>query len=475
MHFDATCRAAAADIYFIIRIPRPFSVIARGSLQRRLWIGAACVSLFICSLVGIYALMPAGPHHREGSVGTDFIAFYTAGVFVREGNARHLYDLHAIAEYQHKLAHENGDDLGQAIGPWWNPPYYAWLFVPLAEFAFPTALKIWLGCNLLCAAMAVTILTSWIKRASGTRAATWALVPVLFAISTPFIQSLTHAQNTCTSLLLLTLVVAAWRNEKPLLAGLLLGALAYKPQLVTLVAVVMTICIGWRVLVGLAISGAALLGVNVLTLPGTLGDFQQRLPLNLHFVLLEVPYLWDRHVTFRAFWRLIFQGYATGETSVSTWIAASICSIGLGAFLFSAALRTRAARAHLLPNGRRFDRLIAATIVSTPLLMPFYFDYDQLLLAIPAVLFALELVEGREPREQNAEPLLRSSFVIGVWSVWFGWLMINPDVASLTRFNGTVVLLSGLSLILIARAIRATTASLDVDQTQRPPIRAIAA
>ena len=74
--------------------------------------------------------------------------------------------------------------------------------------------------------------------------------------------------------------------------GSLLGLLAYKPQLVTLVAIVMTaICVGWRVLLGVAITGASLLAVNVLTLPGTLGDFQHRLPLNLHFVLIETPYL----------------------------------------------------------------------------------------------------------------------------------------------------------------------------------------
>jgi hypothetical protein len=238
---------------------------------------------------------------------------------------------------------------------------------------------------------------------------------------------------------------------------------------------VMTICIGWRVLLGLTISGASLLAINILTLPGTLGDFQRRLPINLHFVLLEVPYLWDRHVTLRAFWRLLFQGYTIGETSVMTWVAASICSVGLGAYLFSAALRTRAARAHLIRDGRRFDLLIGATIVSTPLLMPFYFDYDQLLLAIPAVLFAIELLGQRGSYELSAQRLLRPSFVIGVWSVWYGWLMLNPDVASLTRFNGTVLLLSGLAVILIARAIRATTAALDVDQTLRPAIRAIAA
>jgi hypothetical protein len=463
-----------ADISFIIRIPRPFSIVFRGSLVRRLWIGAACVSLFILTLISAYALMPAGPRH-EGSVGTDFVAFYTAGVFVREGHAGSLYDLHAISQYQHDLAHRNGDDLGTAIGPWWNPPYYAWLFVPLAKFSYPTALRLWLAFDLFCAGIAVTILTRWLKNASKAGPATWALVPVLIAISTPFMQSLTHAQNTCMSLLLLALAVAAWRQERAWLAGLLLGALAYKPQLVMLVALVMTICLGWRVLLGLAITGAALLAVNILTLPGTLSDFQRRLPINLHFVLIETPYLWDRHVTFRAFWRLLFQGYATGENSLPTWIGSSICSIGLGALLFSAALRTRAARPHLVKDGRRFDRLISATIVATPLLMPFYFDYDQLLLAIPAVLFAIELLAAAKARNESLPRFQRPSFVIGLWSVSFGWLMINPDVASLTRFNGAVVLSASLSVIMIGRAISATTEKLELDEMQEPPTRALAA
>ena len=84
--------------------------------------------------------------------------------FARGG--RSLYDLHAISGYQHDLAHRNGDDLGTAIGPWWNPPYYAWLFVPLAKYSYPTALRLWLGFDVLCAAIAVTILTLWLKKAS---------------------------------------------------------------------------------------------------------------------------------------------------------------------------------------------------------------------------------------------------------------------------------------------------------------------
>jgi alpha-1,2-mannosyltransferase len=254
-------------------MPRPFSVIARGPTRRRLWVGSGCVGLFIVTLAVFYAMLPKTPH-REGISGMDFIAFYTAGTFVREGRSRDLYNLHTIGGFQHELAHQQGDDLGQAIGPWWNPPYYAWLFVPFARLPYTVALTRWIICNVLCAAVAATILALWVRRAAApgratdapwtSRASAWGLVPVLLVLSTPFIHALSHAQNTCTSLLLLTFVVAAWRREMPLLAGLLLGLLAYKPQLAALMAAIMTICLGWRVLVGLAITGAALLGVTVL-------------------------------------------------------------------------------------------------------------------------------------------------------------------------------------------------------------------
>jgi hypothetical protein len=221
-------------------------------------------------------------------------------------------------------------------------------------------------------------------------------------------------------------------------------------------------------------SVGALVGVTALTLPGTLGDFQRRLPLNLHFVLFETPYLWDRHVTIRAFWRLLLQGYAVGESRPLTVALTSLCTVGLGALLFWAALRTREARSYLPANGRRFDRLIAATIVATPLLMPFYFDYDQLLLAIPAVLFAVEVLDARRYMRGDDGPV-RLSVVVGLWSVWYGWLMINPDVASITHFNGTVLLLSALSVAMASRALRATRLPMKIPNRNESAPRALAA
>ena len=63
------------------------------------------------------------------------------------------------------------------------------------------------------------------------------------------------------------------------------------------------------------------------------------------------------------------------------------------------------------------DRLIAATIVATPLLMPFYFDYDLLLLSVP-----------RQQRNKLAV-LAVASVLLGI-SGWLAVLAISHDEPS---------------------------------------------
>jgi len=67
-----------------------------------------------------------------------------------------------------------------------------------------------------------------------------------------------------------------------------------------------------------------------------------------------------------------------------------------------------------------------------PLLMPFYFDYDLLLLAVPAVLTA---------RQALAPGGIERRLTIA-WIALYAWLMVNPHVAAITRVNGTVILLA---------------------------------
>ena len=239
-------------------------------------------------------------------------------------------------------------DLGDAMGPWWNPPFYAWVFVPLSRLPFGLR-----NANLgglqpgLRSGCRVAVVSDAAQRRG---LAFMGAGPVLLVLSVPFIYTISHAQNTCTSLLLVTLTVTAWRSGPGILAGLVAGLLFYKPQLAAVLALALVASLGWRAALGLAVSGTALLLITLTTLPGSLDHFLHVMPANLHYVQTRCIYNWDRHVTFKAFYRLLFQGTAQGE--VSAWTTAltalSTAAVAVGLFRIS-------------PLDRWIDPIAAAT------------------------------------------------------------------------------------------------------------------
>jgi hypothetical protein len=195
-----------------------------------------------------------------------------------------------------------------------------------------------------------------------------------------------------------------------------------------------------------------MMGATELTLPGMLREFAHRLPANVAYMQIQRQYLWDRHVTLKAFWRLALQGFAIGDlTPLTKWLWIGSAAI-VGACLFAAVIKLRKQ-----PDQISRDRLIAVTIVCMPLLMPFYFDYDLLLLSAAAVLVAREqLTTG----QRLPWPMLAG------WSLLYGWTIFNPSVATATHVNGTVLLVALNSWLLIRRALRRETAGV---ATLAPP------
>lgn len=420
--------------------------IVRASPGKRLWLAAAGIAIFIATVWTAHALA-SRRETREPGFGLDFIAFYTAGTFVHEGRLGDLYNLEAVHQFQRELASANHFDIGRAYGPWWNPPFYALVFSPLSRLPYPAAAGIWIGFNLACFAVACVLLCRMLPAESDWRCR--ALVPVLIILSAPFILAVSHAQNTCTSLLLLTATVTLCRSRRAFLAGLIGGLMFYKPQVAAVLAAVLVIDLGWRALVGYAVSGSALLLTNLIALPGTLGVYLHRLPKNVHDFQTGTAYPWEQHVTLKAFWRLLIQGHSLGDATVLVTALTCVSMLAVGALLLLACLRTRQTA-----SGWNRDRLVAATIVAAPLLMPFYFDYDLLLLAVPAVLFASECM--KRARGQLLERNQR--WVIVAWSALYVWQMVNTDAGARFHVNLAVPLLAMLAMLaslLISRVGRA--------------------
>lgn len=417
-------------------------------------------------------MMALAPAQKRIPFGLDFMVFYSAGTLVNQHEARQMYDLPSIHAPEQAIATKEGIDFGDTQGPWWNPPFYAWLFVPFAHLPFPKALTAWVGLNVICALAAVLMLCRMLahtgesdelaiqrKRSFREDFATFGLVPALLFLSMPFIYSMTHGQNACMSLLLMTITVALWRSRRAVWAGAIVGLLLYKPQLSLFLSGVLVLDLGWRALVGLGMTSAILLAAT-LALPGTLGEFIRQVPLNLHIVQEQLPYIWTRHVTFLAFWRVLLQGTGAGVTLPIVKALSYLCMAGVGIVLLLAVRRRRGPE---LRNGRwSRDRLIAATIAVAPLLTPFYFDYDQVLLVIPAVLLAIEV------RSRGSAALSRADrWLVRAWVVHYIWLLLNSEIAIRTHISVGVLVWTVVTLLLIRRAARPAVVE-DFAENQEP-------
>ena len=372
------------------------------------------MALFLATALLWLLLVTPGFDACRKAFGRDFLAFYTAGMLAADGRFAELYDLESFGTLQRRVAQGQGMELGEAIGPWWNPPGYAWVFAPLARLPFGGALLLWTGINLAAACGAAWILVHVVSPRGGSDRL---LVALLLLSSAPLLQSITHGQNSAISLLIVSAVAVAWRGGDAFLAGACVGMLAYKPQLAAALGVALVLHRGRRAAAGILVVGCAVVLVTAVTMPGALVDYVHRLPANLHQLQVQRTYLWDRHVTLRAFWQLLLQGRGPGETPWLVYALTLVSAVPLLAGLGFAAIKRSSA-----------DALISATVLAAPLLMPFYFDYDLLLLAVAA---ALSTDVGRRR--------------LAIWAALYLWLFVNPYIAGAARVNLTVPLLYALA------------------------------
>ena len=449
------------------------------SLYRRLWLAGAAMALFLATLIVGNSFLKADQAVRRNMLGYDFRALYIAGTFAREGRSSEFYDLKSVGEFDDKIARDHGLDLDQGIGPIFNPPFFAWIFAPLAGWPYPIALRIWYAISVGCLMLSVLFLGRILTGKSGegrvrfsgrnrsdiqglitgkipsakadptqNTLAYGALILLLVATSMPAVQALVHAQNTFLSLLMLIGVVRWWRSGRAFLAGLLAGLLFYKPQLGAVVALSLVVTMGWRAALGLAITGTSLLLLNIVTLPGSLTDFFVKMPVNLRWLQEGHIYAWQRHATFQGFWRTLLQwgqaGPATGAVRFLTYGSMLIVAIGLVRLI---RLFHRQPRTNGVSRPDAIDPFIAATLTAMPLLMPFYFDYDLLLLSIAAVLTAGDFLrQGRRPNH------FADRWLPTAWFIFYTAMYLNLPIARFTHISPLVPSLGFLTVLMFSRA-----------------------
>jgi hypothetical protein len=413
-------------------------------LRHRLWLVGTWLGLVVATAVVMLAGARNGDGSKLMSLGGDFVPAYAAGTLVREGRAIAVYNQTAVGEIERRVVREADLEPLPFYGPYLNPPFLAAAYAPLSALPYRTAAAVWLGINLACVAGAIALLIGMLPIGTGWRA--WGLVPLLILISMPFWQSICHLQNTCVSLLLVCGVVACWRAEgtrRAVFGGMMCGLLFYKPQLGLVIAGMFCLTRGWRVAVGCAMTGGTLMLLTLARWPGTLTAYLHQLPIATAEIQSRPVYNWGRQVTLRGFWRLAIQGHAGG----ADWMAVKVLT-GLGVLAGLAALGW-VLWSFVRRNDelRSADRVIAASIAAMPLLMPYYMDYDLLLLAVPAVLLAAEWIAA------GRAPLGGDRGLVMAWAALFVVLYLNPGVSGPTRFNFAAALIAIVAGMTISRSM----------------------
>jgi hypothetical protein len=380
--------------------------------ERMRLVAALILALGVVGAVFLVATSDGLIDRFNRPLGTDFSNVYAAGTYVLEGNAAAPFDP------RQQLARERaifGKDTG--FFGWHYPPFFLGLAALLALMPYALALLVWQGVTLILYLLSIrAVLASPSPagggspreaRRGGVRGADVSSPPpgglqpptsplqgevkkerlwLLLALGFPAVfVNLGHGHNGFLTAALMggALVVL---NERPILAGLLFGLLAYKPQFGLLIPLVLVAGGYWRAFAAAAVTVALL----ALAVTGAFGvDVWTAFLASTHFtrtvVLEQGDTGWHKIQSVFSIVRMWGGGvplaYAL-QTAATLFVAAALIWLW----------RSRAA----------FPLKAAALAVGTILATPYSLDYDLMLLA-PAIAFlaADGLKRGFAPYEKT--------------------------------------------------------------------------
>jgi hypothetical protein len=163
----------------------------------------------------------------------DFAAFFTGAAMVRSGQGADLYDFGAQRAVQDAR-------LGEGRGYWQhylNPPALALSLAPTTGLGYVASFRLFAGVLFFLLLASLLYLDRATPHLGRSRRST--LTAVLLTLAyLPVALTTFGGQNTALTLALLCGIYAATRLRHPVVAGVLLGLLTYKPQFVLVVGLV---------------------------------------------------------------------------------------------------------------------------------------------------------------------------------------------------------------------------------------------
>lgn len=199
-----------------------------------------------CLIIGLAWVVLArdGRDVAGKPLGIDFLCYWTASILALRGDGATAYDLQSL----HALQHARFPDAGAL--PFFYPPTYLLICLPLALMPYLASLAVWL---------AATGTAYWaaLRRMLGDLPGK--TLPVL-AFPAVLVNA-GHGQNGFLTTALFAGGVVLLRS-RPILAGAALGALIIKPHLGLLIPLGLAASRNWRAFLSAAVTAGGLVAVS---------------------------------------------------------------------------------------------------------------------------------------------------------------------------------------------------------------------
>jgi alpha-1,2-mannosyltransferase len=372
--------------------------------------------------------LPVGAH-GSANLARDFAGVaYVPGVIAWRGDAAALYDLERLKQTLTQVVPVMPDFLRYL--PFYGPQLSVF-FSPFARLPYPDALAIWMVLTLATYLACGYAMWRACPRLRGRGAA---VVVLLLADATLF-YTLSFAQISAIALALVVLAFFALRANRPVLAGVAVGSLVYKPSLGVAAAVVFLAAREWRIVIGAAIGAALQYAAAALYWgPPIFAEYAGAL-------VRYAPYMRDEfYVHHLHSWRSFFELLGMPEGAALTAYAIAAAA---GLALTVSCWRSPA------PLGVRYAVLLIATV----LVNPHIYVYDLVIL-MPAYLLLWNDCDGgndesgtwNEERASRRPPFVipHSQFRISLVALLYAcyWTPYLAIVAMKWRIQLSVIALS---------------------------------
>lgn len=312
-------------------------------------------------------------------IGTDFSNIYAAGRYVQEGAPAAPFDPALQEKEERKIFGASTPFYG-----WHYPPFFLLAAAPLASLSYLPALLVWQAVSFAFYLGAMALL---LRQAPGLRRRDWLLVAIAFPA---VFVNLTHGHNGFLTAALMAAALALL-DKRPVLAGICIGLLVYKPQFGLMIPLVLAATGRWRSFAAAAATVIALAGL----VTGLFG-----------------PEVWTAFLASTRFTRtVVLEQGGTGFykiQSVFAWVRLWGGPVAL-AYIVQAAVTLVAGffLVRLWRSDARFAHKGAALCLAAILATPYSLDYDMMVLAPAIALLARDgLANGFPPWWKTALAML---------------------------------------------------------------------